>query len=210
MTSGRTSREDAGFIVVEALVAMVLLVFTLGLVAALLHLGQRVADRGRGRDDLSHLATGSDALSGWLASAAAVRPVRPTGRGPVLFEGRADRLSFLTESTGDAQPPGMLAVTVGFATSGTFDRAGALLFDAAPLGLGDTTLPDLPARLPLQTHVVSAQFSYFGSPGDGMPAEWRQDWTGAARLPRLVALRVQVETGQRVENLAWTYRIMSQ
>ena len=205
-----TDGRAAGFIVLEALVALILLVFTLGLVASMLSFGQRLAASGRARDEVAHIANGSNALAGWLASATPFRPEKQTGPGPVLFEGRADRLSFVTTSIGDAQPPSLLAITVGFASARKPDALGTIVFDAVPLGLGEAGLPDTVASTVLFGQVLSAQFSYFGSPQEGVAANWRPDWTGAARLPRLVSLQARVAVGKRIESFRLNFRVMAE
>jgi hypothetical protein len=199
---GAKAREG-GFVLLEALVVLVLLSMTLGLLASMLNFGRRVAERGGMRDRAVSLANGSDAIAAWLASAAPIREIRQGLPGPVLFEGRSDRVSFLSVSSGETQPSGLLAITFGFSSAGT------LVFDAMPMAVGERQLPDMTARQVLLDHVVSARLSYFGSPTEGAPEKWYDVWTASVRLPRLVALRAQVDLDRRVSEIDLNYRVFS-
>ncbi len=193
---------DQGFVILEALVTLVLVALTFGLVAGMVGFGHRLSEAGTSRDRLSALATGGAALEGWLAAASAARPRIDEERGPVLFEGRPDRLSLLTLNAGDPLPPGLLAVTVGFAGG----RDGALLFDATPLAPGDLRLPDMTARQALVSHVTAARFRYFGVPTESAAPRWYDEWTAASRLPRLVELRLTLDLGHRIEPVTLAFR----
>jgi hypothetical protein len=202
MTPPAPENRTEGFVILEALVTLVLVALTFGLVAGVIGFGHRVSEAGRSRDRLSALAGGGSALETWLASASALRPREGEGRGPVLFEGRSDRLSVLTLHGGDPLPPGLLAVTVGFSGG----RDGALLFDAAPMPPGDLRLPDMTARQTLVPHVAAARFRYFGEPIEGAPPRWHDEWTAATRLPRLIELRLNLDLGHRVEPVTLAFR----
>ncbi|MER2263866.1 hypothetical protein [Methylobacterium oxalidis] len=201
------SPKEAGFALAEALVALLLLALTLGLAAGVFSFGRRISQAGHGRDVLAHTVAGSGALGGWLAAAAPIRTVTPAGPGPVLFEGRPDRLTFVTASRGDAQPAGLLAVTVGFNGRDRGGRTGSILFDVTPLAFGEALLPDQVARETLIAHVAGARFSYFGALTEGRPAAWHDDWTDATRLPQLVQLRANLDLGGRVEPLDLSFRV---
>ncbi|AWN43731.1 hypothetical protein [Methylobacterium durans] len=201
------SRRQQGFVIAEALVALLLLALTLGLAANVFSFGRRIAQAGQGRDVLARTVAGSGALGGWLAAAAPIRTVTPTGPGPVLFEGRPDRLTFVTASRGDVQPAGLLAVTVGFNGRDRDARTGSILFDVAPLAVGEALLPDQVAREPLIARVAAARFRYFGALAEDRPAAWYDDWTDATRLPELVQLRANLDLGGRIEPLDLSFRL---
>jgi hypothetical protein len=199
----RSNTRRDGFVLLEALVALVLLSLTLGLLAGMLSFGRRVTEAGRPRDRAAQFANGSDALAEWIASAVPIREIRQSMPGPVLFDGRTDQLTLVTLSTGDVQPAGLLAVTVAFSA------AGAMVFDTIPVPVGARRLPEISATQVLLDHVVSARFSYYGSPAEGMPEKWYDDWTAAIRLPRLIALRAGVQLDRRVRDVDLTYRVFS-
>lgn len=202
MTPAVPEDRIQGFVILEALVTLVLVALIFGLVAGVVGVGRRVSEAGRSRDRLSALAGGAAALETWLASASALRPRTGEERGPVLFEGRSDRFSVLTLNSGDPLPPGLLAVTVGFAGG----RGGALLFDATPTPPGDLRLPDVTARQALVSHVASARFRYFGARTEGVPPRWHDEWTDATRLPGLVELQLFLDFGHRIEPVRLAFR----
>jgi general secretion pathway protein J len=200
-----------GFVLLEALVALILISMTLALFATSLTLGRRVVETGRVHDRAADVTTGIDAMAGWIASALPLKETRQNGEAITLFEGRTNGMSFLTLSNGDAQPGGMLAVTIGFAGVGSPQGAGAVVFDAVPLAVGQAAaLPTGGARgQVLFANVVSLQFSYFGSLMEGAPARWHDEWKDATHLPRLVALRAGLNKG-RPEFVDLTFRVFSE
>ena len=206
MNNVPASDRVQGFVLLDALLALVLVALTFGLVAGIVGFGHRVVEAGRTRDRIADLAGGGRALAEWIGDASALRPRVGERPGPVLFEGRSDRLSFVTLNTGDALPAGLLAVTVGHA-GGT--QAG-LLFEALPMALGESELPDMTARQLLVSHVLAARFRYFGVLTEGGAAGWHDEWTGVARLPLLVALRLELDLGRRTEPLALSFRTRAQ
>jgi general secretion pathway protein J len=197
-----TRSSHAGFVLVEGLVTLMLVTMTVSLFATMLTFGRRVADAGRLRQHLVDMATGTDALTGWLAGAVALREAaRPDAK--VLFDGGGKRLSFVAASQGDVQRGGLMGVTVAF-------EGGALVFDVAPIALGSVSLPNPGPRHALWRDVTSLTFSYFGSPAEGVPARWQDEWRDAARLPRLVAVRAALAMENRVERVSLTFRIVSE
>jgi hypothetical protein len=180
-------------VLVEGLVALVLLALTLGLLAGMVSFGRRVAEAGRGRDQVAQLANGVEVLGQWLAAAAPVTSRTQVGPGPVLFSGTSNRLTFVTLSKGDVQPAGLLAIAVASAPRGRNGQRGGLMFATSAVELGAQELPDLTPREVLIDHLTTARFSYFGSRVEGEPMRWYDEWNEAARLPRLVALRAGLQ-----------------
>lgn len=190
----------------DALLALLLLALTFGLVAGIISFGHRVLNAGAVRDRLLHVADGTNALESWLASASALRPRIEEKHGPVQFEGRPDRMSFVTLHTGDALPAGLLAVSVGFSGG----RNGSLLFDAQPMALGELQMPDMTARQVLVSHVAAVRFHYFGSLTEGVPPGWYEEWTSAKSLPLLIALHLDLDLGHRTEPIDLAFRTRAQ
>ena len=101
-------------------------------------------------------------------------------------------------------------MTVGFDGGNRGGGAGTIVFGATPMTVGETLLPKVTARQILVARVVSARFSYFGSPAEGLPTKWYDEWTAAARLPRLVALRAGVDLGRRTESVELAFRVFAE
>lgn len=195
-----TDSSQGGFVLAEALLCVILISLTLALVGTTLTFGRRLADAGRGRERIAQVSTGAQALADWLSRALAVPQIAAGGGRRVLFDGQAGRLSFMTLSQGDAQPGGILAVTVAFAGSEA-GRTGAFVFVAAPVLVGARSPSTAAREQVLIDHVVTGRFRYFGSPADGEAPQWLDHWTQASRLPDLVALDATVALGPRQETI---------
>jgi hypothetical protein len=206
MNRRRKSCSQDGFVLAEALLCVVVIALTVALVGTTLTFGRRVADAGRGRERIAQVSTGAQALGDWLARALAVEQNAAGGGRRVLFEGQAGRLSFLTLSQGDAQPGGILAITVTFAGQAT-GGTGALLFVAAPLPVGSFSPSAGLGEQVLISHVVTGRFRYFGAPADGEAPRWLDHWTQASRLPDLVALNATLALGHRHETIDLTFPV---
>jgi hypothetical protein len=191
--------RTGGFVLMEALVALVLLALTLGLFAATLGFGRRVAAAGEARDRMAEVATGTGALAAWLAGAVPAREARMGGASPARFEGRSDGLSFVTLSNGDVMPGGLLAMTV-------VTRGRTLAFEAGPLPVGQIQSSPGEAQI-LLDGIAAARFRYYGSPQEGAPADWHEQWRNADRLPRLVGLQATIILDRRSEAMDFTFRI---
>ena len=210
MTSrAQVIEKTGGFVLVEALVALILISLILSLFALTLTFGRKVADAGRVRDRMTEIATGTAVLSGWLARARPIVQPRAEGQPRILFDGSASRLSFTTLSNGDTQPGGILAVTINFEESGA-QNTGTMVFDTSLIPAGTTSLPVPETGEILMRYVASAKFSYFGSLQEGDPARWHDEWRDAPRLPRVIALRTNVRLNQRLETFDTTFRIVSE
>ena len=81
---------------------------------------------------------------------------------------------------------------------------------SSPVKVGDPapTVTDRGQQV-LVGNVTGAKFSYFGSPREGVPAKWQDEWKDASRLPRIVALRADVELNRRMETFDLMFRIFS-
>lgn len=210
MTRGSQSGgRTGGFVLLEVLVGLILLSLTLGLFALTLSFASRVAEAGRLRDRGSEIAVGTAAMSGWLAGALPLIQPRATERPLVMFEGLADRVSFVTLSNGDAQAGGILAITIASENTGTRGN-GVLVFGSSLMSIGAAALPVQNAGEVLARGVASATFSYFGSLEEGAPGRWHDEWRNSERLPSLVSLHIRVIVGRRLEDFELSFRILTE
>lgn len=207
MTRGRPNPAHAsGFVLAEALVALVLLGLTTALVVTGLAFGRRVNDAGRDRERLAQAASGFDSLADWLVRASPLVEISPLGEPLAIFDGTPKVLTFLTVNRGDALPGGLVAVRVML-------HDGRLLFEARTVPAGSAAGAPVTAPVTLTTLVAGvdrASFLYFGSPSEGRPVQWYDEWQAAARLPRLVALRARVYLQRAPEEIDLTFRVRSE
>jgi len=202
MTAPTGRETTGGFVLMEALVALILLALMLGLFATTLGFGRRVASAGVARDQMAEVATGTEALAKWLSGAVPARNVIVDGFSPVQFEGYADGLSFKTLSNGDVLAGGLLAVTVAA-------RGNIIAFEAAPLPVGRDRPAARGEPQVLLDRIASARFSYYGSPRSGDPLQWYDEWRNAEHMPRLVGMRANVLLHGRTTTMDFLFRVMS-
>jgi hypothetical protein len=199
-----------GFVLIEALLALVLLSFVLALFGTALHFGQRVLEAGRARDEVARFATGIDAMSRLLGRAMPVLERTTSGSQPVvLFEGQPNRVAFVTLSQGEVQAGGLLATVIAFEGSSRPNQLGSVALGTLPLRLGERlSLANVAEGTDiLVPNVRSVELSYFGSKADGQPAVWHGTWAGASVLPQLVAMRTRLRLNRQDHTIEFTFRL---
>jgi general secretion pathway protein J len=105
------------------------------------------------------------------------------------FEGKAQRLVFITAVPAHLGPGGTYEMTLKIIeqeNAATLTLSRRLLHpDADPGKAGSDEQPRS-----LVENLESADFAYFGASGDHGEASWHASWAGKQRLPRLVRLRL--------------------
>ncbi|HYC01840.1 MAG TPA: prepilin-type N-terminal cleavage/methylation domain-containing protein [Azospirillaceae bacterium] len=179
-----TGRGDAGFTLLEMLVAMTVLALVLAAAAgALGFLGQgfgRATDRV---ERVEQAAVARDVLRRQLARGF---PLVEGGvdDGRYVFTGERNALTFVI-----AEPPapGRGGLSVARFTIEPGEGGDRLTYGQRRLAGGEertSPLLDGPYRL---------SFEYFGSLGPAQPPAWRPDWPDRRRLPLLVRLRISAD-----------------
>jgi general secretion pathway protein J len=197
--------RSGGYVLVEALAALMLIALTLATLSSAMSFGRRVVSAGKAPEAIVSFAAGTDAISNWLAGALPVRERRSGTEGSVLFRGGPAEISFVTLSNGDVQPGGMLAIRLAHYRG----RGGMVVFAALPLRPGFPKLhPDpISSDLPLLRGVDEVRFSYFGSLNAEDPPAWHEWWSDALNLPLVVRMRGAVTFNQQREAVDLLFRI---
>jgi general secretion pathway protein J len=187
--------RDAGFTLLELLIAMTLL----ALLSLVLFSGFRFGTRAWDRAESSTAGAGElrraqDAIAETLGRAYPEMQLTDPKNPHVYFDGNADAVTFLAP---DRSNNGGLSV-IGLARSG----------DALVM----TTTPEL-ARDPrrqtkarkLLGHVASFELAYFGAANDNVAPQWTANWANRSRLPKLVRIRASLDR----QRPGWTEMIVA-
>jgi general secretion pathway protein J len=198
MSRRRCCRGDAGFTLVELLVAITLFALMTTVLVGGFRFGARVwesSDAGAG----SVLDSGSAyALTRrTLASALPILDGEPAAAEPyVAFAGSPSTVSFIAPAPAQAFPGGLYQVAFSLVPG---DRGVSLVMQVRP------HLPRLATAAALQGErsVVLVQgagggeFLYFGPGSAGAERSWQGDWQQRTALPDLVAVRLRFPDGDR-------------
>ncbi len=185
--------SDAGFTLVEMIVALAILGLILGLLGSAAKLlrgtGDRVAERAAA---LADLALVTSLLQERLGDAVAL-DVGPAGRLVSGFDGRPAAARFLTLSPGFVAGEPLVAMAIGMAPSGGLELVRAETstaeIAAGELGLAALDLPGRAERRDLAPDVTGLRLSYFGRQ-DGAAATWHPTWQDQPGLPQAVQLEL--------------------
>ncbi len=207
---------EAGFTLIELLVALTLL----GLISVVLFGGLRFGTRawevGNLRaEQLAQVQAVQALLRRRIAQALPPGPEATGVAGDearrAVFSGESDALYFLAAVPSRAGVGGIYAFELAVIDDGAGGRAGVRagvrleftwrLYRADDeVERGDTPETGLGGRRVLIEGLAGARFSYFGAPGPGQPADWRDRWEAEAGLPGLIAIEAEFPEG---DGRAW-------
>jgi type II secretory pathway pseudopilin PulG len=204
--SKSASRSDAGFTLVEALAALLLLSVSLALFGAAFRLEARVGEAGRARERLFAFGAGLDAISTMLTRTMPVTDPTDEQQPKIIFNGQPHQIRFVTLSEGTIHPGGLLSASISYRDN---DGAGDIRVETETMRLGETRL--FPGKgagsAPLLADVRSVRFRYFGSKLAGRPPQWYDSWNDEMFLPELVMLNLVVRLRREPQVLEFVYRV---
>ena len=194
----RRAPPDAGFTLIEMIVALALMSLIVGLLASSVR-GTRQVLAFIDRNNVTGAVP--PAQSYLLSSFAQTVSAQQAGadRPPALL-GEPARVRFTTSHAPQGQIEGLYHVELRLepmsGRSPPFDLV-AIHTLARPAQADGEDLPAPSRRSILASNVVAASFEYYGTV-DGEPDQWRwlDSWSSADRLPRLVRIDVRFAPGQ--------------
>jgi general secretion pathway protein J len=184
------NRPDAGFTLVELLVALGLLSFLSVILLGSLHFGLKAWERGAVHADrIDHVALVQSFLRRAIEDAYPLFAVDAATEGRVDFEGTDSSLRLLSSAAHALRSGGRSRLSLA-AVQG---RQGLdLVVTATPeLASDDGAL----TRKVLLANIQSIALSYFGRGRADREPAWHDRWTGEVRLPQLVRIRVSFPPG---------------
>lgn len=181
---------EAGFTLVEMLVALAVLGLILGLLGGAAKLlrgtAERLAERAVALGDLGLVA---DLLQDYLGAAVSL-DVGPPGRWVTAFDGQPDlvRFSTLAPDVVPGEPLVVMAIG-GVETGGLVLWRGEIAADAPGFRVLD--LAEQVERRLLAPDVLALQLGYFGRKEGEATAAWHRAWQAERRLPEAVRLDLE-------------------
>jgi general secretion pathway protein J len=185
---------EAGFTLVELLVAFTLFALLSVLLLSGLRLGIESWQRGGKHEarleDVLHAQT----LLRRLIDVAYPRFIdAPGGNGYVDFSGGGQTLTFLSEGPLSLDQGGRFQFTLSAVEQ---DGQTNLVLTARPeLAAGDSD--QVSARRSVLTNIDSLAFAYYGRRRAEADVQWHSDWTKERELPLLVRLQLRFRAGDR-------------
>jgi general secretion pathway protein J len=190
MARPRPFRVDAGFTLIEMLVALALTGLAAGLMLEGLGSGQRLWS-----GEAARTAGGESVAAAQAILRARLEQMRPLTRYSADlpyadFDGAGDTLVFLAPPAERAWPAAARRYRLALS-----DRGDLVLGSAAPLIDADGEAPYTDQLL---LHGVGGlHISYYGSDARGGPPAWRADWIQRASPPQAVRIRLSLKNGDR-------------
>ena len=173
-------KREAGFSLIEALVAMTLLALIGVMAAGGVRFGSTVWDRVE--KDAAHfveIRAVQRFLRRQIAAAEAIRISNGTRTPSVVFNGTEDDLRLLAPLAARSAPPGLHFVHLGVSDSKLTLRWARVTDFLPEIG------PDA-ARTDLLPGLTGIRISYFGQDPESGALVWQRSWLNRPALPRLV------------------------
>ncbi len=196
MTRRTLSDPERGFTLIELLLALTLVAALLAITFGSLRVGLAAWRQGGERAEVQVLARGLGAAHPYQGEA------RAGSQPPIIFEGEAERLSFVT-----ATPPFPAALPIAFTAVQLAVEGG----EAPGLAVRQKALPNTDpfervAPVLVDRSVTAVTFRYLRD----APGSWEERWDAATeqRLPRAVEITITTSIGGReVEHPPFTVSI---
>jgi general secretion pathway protein J len=180
--------DEAGFTLVEVLVAVTLLSLLSMALFSSVRFGVTAWQRGTERADQIHTSMAvQEVLRRLIGEAYPLLLSDGAGNGRVDFAGTATSLDFLAPVPVALASGGRARFTLAIDRHG--DLSDLVLTSRPELADGDAKT-GLQRKTVLAT-IEAADFSYFGAARSERAAQWRDHWSGEMTLPALVRVRVR-------------------
>jgi general secretion pathway protein J len=184
--------EQAGFTVVEVLVAFTLFSLLSLLVVSSLRFGTKAWERSNQHSGRLDETIHAQALLRRLIGTAYPSFVTsPGGAGYVDFDGDAGSVTFLSDGPMSLDHGGRLRFTLS--TEQHNGQTDIMLSSRPELEHADGSA--LSARRILLAKVEAVAISYFGMKREGGPAQWHDDWHRERELPEMLRIKIKFTSG---------------
>jgi general secretion pathway protein J len=199
--------REAGFSLLEILIATSLFAMLALLLMGALGLGTRVLAAGsQHADRASRLAAGYGFLRGQLAAAQPLpRDPARAGKGPLAFDGSPGEIDFIGLTPDYLAVGGYQALSLRREDGG---GAGRLVAAWRPYRLeGGGAGESRPRESVLFEGVAAVDFAYYGAADAKSAPAWHSEWHDRDALPSLVRMRLAFQDGRVAPDLVVALRL---
>jgi len=190
----RTCSKDgeAGFTLVELLVALALTAAIASFVVSGFHIVRRAWVISYDRESAEEVDAAATQLHGLLAKTMPVTTIDEVDRiERLLFDGRTDTITLVTLSEATAFQGGLMRVRMSWRDRPPLPGRNAALVLHTAVFRANPRLVFESEPVVLFRDVVGFSLRYFGAPGLGKPPQWHSEWFGREQMP--LAMLVQVD-----------------
>lgn len=192
LLSTRPAQREAGFTLIEVLIALALLAIMVVIIAAAIRSSRfaMAAVERLGERSVAPLA--QDYLRSALLQTQTF-PKNNVSSDQGYFSGDDSTLEFVTSYSVQRQVKGLYRVSVFLIPSQTVRGAHDLVVQESlfrPERDGIKQSPTTTSEATLIAGIQRAVFSYFGEPNDKASSGWQDSWIGQDSLPSLVRIKV--------------------
>ncbi|MBV8070720.1 MAG: prepilin-type N-terminal cleavage/methylation domain-containing protein [Acidobacteriaceae bacterium] len=204
--------DQAGFTLVELLVALALLSVITTAILGGIDLTHRVWKTSPEREHRTEIETAAETLRTLLTQMLPAVAPGDDGMARLVFQGSPHELVAVNLSDGRSQVGGMALTRISFAkgkADGDTTATGQIRISSTVFRAGTAFAPAPAdaATSALFHNVVSFDITYFGVVTPGKPPVWQNQWLGQDHLPELVSARVVLRTTIEPINLSIPVRI---
>lgn len=193
--NNRSEARDAGFSLIEMIVALALLSLIMALIASSVRGARRVLAVVETNATNSATIAAQNYLRAVITQAVPAQGNGAPGQSENAFSGGNDRLRFISGFSPHGLYEGIYRIDIGLVRSA--DRQG--MFDLVVTqtlmrsASGDDAQPPPPIhRSILISNIEAMTISYFGASGEDLSKfDWQDYWSTPNRLPRVVQIKVK-------------------
>jgi len=205
----RRARRDAGFTMLELLLALALMSLIISTIVAGLYLARRAWESTRDRETAIEMEEAARALSDLLSLSYPMLMARENAPPTIAFHGLANGCRFVALSEGESDWGGFVMneiATVGAATGQSLN-VWTIVYRA---DTGIAISVDDMRKTQVLRDVDFLEFSYFGASDPQAQPVWSSVWTERLTLPRLVAVRLGAHRSGRPIETSFTVALRQQ
>ena len=183
---------DAGFTLLELMVALALAALLMAAIPGAIRLGTRALNQAELMSNDAADRAALDFVAERLTEAMVLYERAADGRLKVAFDGAANTLGFVSAASmdpGHETPSGVFLMQLGLANADS--GSGRLMLRWQPFRPGLTNAPGVVRQeRELLGNVTGLSFRYFGAPSARVAAAWSDVWIGTETVPELVEMQV--------------------